>query len=59
MMITVKPREGLKVRKEIGGHFAAEGEPVEDSTYIRRRIKAGDLVEIREAKPARQAKKEA
>ena len=45
--ITVKPADGLKVRKEDGrGHFAAEGEKAELTTYIRRRLKAGDLVEV-------------
>lgn len=44
--VTVKPREGVKVRTEDGSRFIKEtGEPVPLTTYYRRRLTDGDLIE--------------
>lgn len=45
--ITVKPAEGRRVRIENGRrHIREEGEAVVPSTYYRRRLADGDLVEV-------------
>lgn len=52
--ITVKPAEGCMVRHP--GNYkplAAEGEAVEKTSYWIRKLRAGDVVEV---KPAAQAK---
>ncbi|MFP3943813.1 MAG: DUF2635 domain-containing protein [Alphaproteobacteria bacterium] len=44
--IRVMPREGVKVRTEDGSRFIKEkGEPVPLTTYYRRRLRDGDLIE--------------
>lgn len=50
----VKPAPGLKVRNpETGLHLPDEGDQVPLTTYWRRRLKDGDVVD---AKPAKSAK---
>lgn len=47
--VTVIPADGLRVRTDDGRrHIREEGESVPQSTYYRRRIKAGDLIEVGE-----------
>jgi len=41
----LKPADGLKVRKPVGGHLAPDGEAVEPSSYWLRRIEDGDVAE--------------
>ena len=44
--IFIKPAApGLKVRKPVNGHLAAEGEEVNAESYWLRRIADGDVVE--------------
>lgn len=45
----LRPADGLKVRKPAAPfpQLAAEGEEVELDTYWRRRLRAGDVVEIK------------
>ncbi len=42
-MQTLKPRDGLKVRKPSGPLLDPEGEPVLMDTYWRRRLRDGDV----------------
>ena len=44
----LQPADGLKVRKPVAPfpHLAAGGEEVELDTYWRRRLRAGDVVEV-------------
>lgn len=56
----VKPADGLKVRTEDGRrHFKADGETVELTTYVRRRLAAGDLVEAPAARASQSKAKAA
>lgn len=48
----LQPAPGIKVRRPDGRHLAAEGEVVEMSSYWQRRLAAGDVVAVSEAKPA-------
>lgn len=52
--IFAKPAEGLQVRKEDDPrlHVNPEGELLPASTYYRRRVRAGDLVETKASKPS-------
>lgn len=56
MRVHLKPAEGLKVRQPDGQVLPEEGKEVELTTYWRRRLRDGDVVEI---KPATGKKKEA
>lgn len=49
MTKTLKPADGLKVRKPDGQHLKASGEPVEITSYWQRRLIAGDVIEVAEA----------
>lgn len=51
----LKPRDGLQVRKPDGRVLAAAGERVALTTYWRRRLRDGDVLE---ARPARKPKAE-
>ncbi len=53
--IRLRPAVGLKVRKPAAPfpHLAAGGEEVELDTYWRRRLRAGDVVEIKVKRKAR------
>lgn len=49
--ITVKPRDGIKVRLEDGTGFVAEtGQTVYPTAYYQRRIADGDLLPINDSK---------
>lgn len=49
--ITVKPRDGIKVRLEDGTGFVAEtGQTVFQTAYYQRRIADGDLLPINDSK---------
>ena len=51
----LRPVDGLNVRKPAAPfpHLAAEGEEVELDTYWRRRLRAGDVVEIKVKRKAK------
>lgn len=51
---TLRPAAGKKVRRPDGKHLAESGEAVELNSYWRRRLDAGDVIEVgtREAAPA-------
>jgi hypothetical protein len=56
--ITVKPAEGRLVRHP--GNYrplAADGEQVEKNSYWTRKLRAGDVVEVKPAAPAGQKTK--
>ena len=54
--IFVKPKAGLLVRlADASRHVFAEGEEVLNSSYIRRRLRDGDLVEGAPPKPAKES----
>lgn len=56
--IKVKPRDGLIVRREENGKtISANGEDVPNTTYYRRRMKDGDLVNLDAAKTKAAVKK--
>ena len=46
------PKEGLKVADPRGGYLSPDGARVELSSYWRRRLNSGDVVEGKEPKPA-------
>lgn len=47
MKVFLKPKEGLKIpRPDNGRVLKAEGEIVEHSTFWRRRISDGDVIEV-------------
>jgi hypothetical protein len=54
----LRPAGGLNVRKPAAPfpHLAAGGEEVELDTYWRRRLRAGDVVEIKVKRKAKGAK---
>ncbi|UEX76990.1 DUF2635 domain-containing protein [Sediminicurvatus halobius] len=55
----LKPRDGLQVRKPDGRVLAAEGERVALTSYWRRRLRDGDVVEARPPrKPSKAESKE-
>lgn len=45
--ITIKPAPGLQVRHPDGRKLKADGEPVQLTTYWRRALAAGDVVEVK------------
>lgn len=54
----LKPADGRKVRRPDGPHMRADGELVEMTTYWRRRLRAGEVVEAqRPAAPKKPAAK--
>ena len=54
--IYVKPRAGMLVRLEDATrHVIAEGEELAHTAYIRRRLRDGDLVNAKPAKPAKES----
>lgn len=56
--IFIKPAApGLKVRKPVNGHLAAEGEEVNADSYWLRRMADGDVVEAERPAAAPQAAK--
>lgn len=56
----VRPADGLKVRTEDGRrHVKEDGEVVELTTYYRRRLYGGDLVEAADTAKASTAKAKA
>lgn len=52
--LKVKPAPGLQVRKEDGTPLPAEETTVPNTTYYRRRLRDGDLIDL--TKPAAKAK---
>lgn len=52
MTKTLKPAPGLRVRRPDGALLAADGEPVEMSSYWLRRLADGDVVEVEASAPA-------
>lgn len=50
----LRPADGKKVRRPDGKHLAEDGETVELNSYWRRRLDAGDVIEVggRSAAPA-------
>lgn len=59
--ITLKPRDGLQVRRPDGRVLTPAGETVPDSPYWRRRLRDGDVVKTtakRQAKAAAATKSE-
>ncbi|GAA4651682.1 hypothetical protein GCM10023116_39660 [Kistimonas scapharcae] len=53
MTFTIKPADGLKVRKPDGSHLAADGESVVLTGYWRRRLADGDVVKATASKNAK------
>lgn len=51
MKIYVKPKSGLQVRDERGRPIPAEGAEVTRSAYVLRRMRDGDLVEVKPEQP--------
>ena len=54
--IFVKPCEGRKVRLEDGSLLPKEGAEVARTTYINRRLRAGDCCEVVSDSPAKKKK---
>jgi hypothetical protein len=48
--VTIKPAPGLKVRKPDGPLLPEEGATVELTSYWRRRLAAGDVIEVSTAR---------
>ena len=42
----LRPADGRKVRRQDGKHLAEGGETVELNSYWRRRLEAGDVIEV-------------
>lgn len=52
----LKPADGLKVRNpDRGGHLKPEGDWVQDSSFWRRRLRDGDVIETTPPAPSKAA----
>lgn len=51
--MTLKPRKGVLVRKPDGLHLAEKGEVVPRNAYWLRRLREGDVIEVKDLKGAK------